>query len=142
MKMKTIELKNSEWYRGKGADGSYLYESNYEKDGKPNKCCIGVLSCSLGFKPEEINSHTSVNTLFRQFRAAHTRDSSAKKFKSLNFLVLKLKERDISGFGNSQEGFLAMTINDDPTTTDDEKVVELNNIFREHGFNFVFVADK
>jgi hypothetical protein len=138
MEMKTIELKNSEWLRGKKAVISRLFISGKSSlTGTQNKCCLGVLSRDVGFSIDELDLAASPLCLFKNFRETHKGMPRSKRFKAIEFLVVESKSSKFN-LDNSKDAYAMMAINDSRTSSDKTKVKALNEIINKYGYEFVF----
>lgn len=126
--MKKLIIRSSEWLR---AEGRTLFVSGLCVGDR--FCCLGLDALSEGFKPYELEGFTMPSSLLDSL--AHNNPEPIEEKPYFRRWAI-WHEDDGESSAYAVDGMDAATcqhINDDPKTTDEEKIALLTPIFARHG---------
>lgn len=113
-----VTIKESEWYRGQGGDGSRLSNSN-------GKCCLGFAALAIGYTEENIAGRPYPCSL----------EDSLTKFPTL----VEEAPGAVFPVKNSLLCRELTQLNDNIKISDEDRKVALTKAAKEAGFDFKFV---
>lgn len=119
-KERTVIIRGSEWQRGEGNICSLLYNQKTER-----ACCLGLAGDQIyGIPLESLNGFAAPQLfMYDQDRLGSVKYSEYREDWTM--------ERRSGTLGPNRRAELAMPINDNMDTTDDEKIAALRPIFLE-----------
>lgn len=115
-------VKESEWYRGKGSESSYLLKDS------GLKCCLGFVGeqCDISKRKLRYNCEPYDTVMNNGFFSKITKDKWPKWF----FNIFD---------GSTNDVHELMYINDNKFMSDHERKKKIREIFKKHGDKIVFV---
>lgn len=118
--MKTFIIDTMYWMRGK-ADGELLCKTkNYA-----NMCCLGHICLQSGVPKEKLVSIGTPEDILDEYETGETTGK-------INFL---LSPKRLDNFLSED----AISINDDPEISDEERIKKLKVLFKKHNIVLKFV---
>lgn len=133
--MRTIVLDPMKWYRGQGADNSYLLDDN------GNMCCLGFTGREVGATDEQMFGLATPYSLVCNIDPEDRADDPVAQA----LIEMKIITQDPHAlprwrdFHNSTMARGLFTVNDDPTPQlDRERVDRLNEVLTTHDAPFRF----
>lgn len=114
-KMKKLTIEMSKWLRGNPEKSALML--------RDKMCCLGFDAIACGFTPDEIAGIGSPSVLYNSIKTDNVdyfkkRLTDSKRYNSI--IVVK-----------------AMQINDSPSLSDEERIIELIPILKELGYDEV-----